>query len=78
MKTLGCIAGKIHIMQAVQVDQTVTVGLRVGETTILFSDVEALDLADVISYAATDNLELLAEIRTDNFKSAEKGECTCG
>lgn len=85
MKTLGCINGKVHIMQDVCniiVDRgksvkNVTVGIRIaaGANAVMLTPAEAVDLADIVTYAATDQLHLLPDCPT--FKSAEKGDCNC-
>lgn len=81
MKNLGCINGKVHILHHVTPEtdvlpKTVSTGLKFHEGVglVMLTPEEALDLADVITYAATDNLAMLPQCLT--FKSAEDG-CTC-
>lgn len=83
MRNLGCISGKVHISAQIDNDPIqITIGLRFPEgcSNVLLTESEANDLTDVINHViqtGEDDVTALSDL-CESFKSADKGECTCG
>jgi hypothetical protein len=83
MRNLGCISGKVHISAQVDNEPTqVTIILRFPEGcyAVWLTETEANDLTDVINHVVQtgdDDLSSIADT-LETFKSADKGDCTCG